>query len=106
MVEKLAGAAQKFVDFSEAGAELVLFELKQTLPSLARVALGREVGGLLFESEVFGFALQLFSGGRIDLRGEIMKALTHFAEQRVDASERSSRRAMALFQPRDPGHAL
>ena len=67
LVEKLAGAAQEFVDFSKSGAELVFFELQQPLASLASVALGCEVGGLLLELEILGFALQLFCGSGFDL---------------------------------------
>ena len=49
LIEKLAGVAEKLVDFGEAGPELIFFKLQQAFASLACVALGCEVGGLLLE---------------------------------------------------------
>ena len=80
LVEKLTCAAQKFVDLGETGAKLVFFELKQTLPSLAGIAFGREISGLLFELEILGLALRLFGGGRFNLRGESVQPAGHFGE--------------------------
>src|ERR1700683_4691514 len=105
LVEKLAGAAQKFVDFRKAGAELVFLELKQAFPRLARVALGLEVGGLLLEMKVLGFSLQSLCRGGFDLGDESLKALAHFTEQQLNPSEDGGSRTMAFFQCRNPGHA-
>ena len=97
---------RKFVDFGEASAELIFFELQQPLARVARVAFGREIGGLLLELKIFGFALQLFGDGSVNLRGESMEALADFAEQGIDASEDGGCGAVALFERRYPGHAL
>ena len=93
LVEQLAAGAQEFVDFGEAGAELFGFELQQAFAGLRGVALGFEIGGVLRELFVFGFALQFFCGGGFDLRGQRVDPLVHFGEEdsmrcRTAAAER------------------
>ena len=102
LIEQQAAVAQEFVDFGEAGAKLFGFELQQAFAGLRGVALGFEVGGVLRELLVFGFALQLFGGGGFDLRGQRVDALAHLGEQRLDALQDGGGRAVALFER---GHA-
>ena len=95
---KLAAGAQEFVDFGEAGAELFGFELQQAFAGLRGVAFGFEVGGVLRELLVLGFALEFFGGGGFDLRGQRVDALSHLGEERLDALQDGGGRAMALFE--------
>ena len=81
-------------------------ELQQAFAGLCGVALGFEIGGVLCQLLVFGFALQLFGGGGFDLRGKSVDALSHFGEQGLDALQNGGGRAVALFERGDAGGVL
>src|SRR6202030_898442 len=96
----------KVVDFAEAGAELLRFELQEPFTRVRGVALGCEVSGPLLQLLVLSFALQFFSGGRVDLRSQRVHALVHFREKRVDALQYRGRGTVALFKGTDPSGVL
>jgi len=106
LIKQFGGRCGEARRSPSSGRAVDLFKLQQALPRLTGIALGVVVGGLLLELKVLGFALQLFSGRRFDLRNQSMDALVHFDEQRVDASEYGSGGAMALLESRNPSHAL
>ena len=71
LIEKQPAVAQEFVDFGETCAQLFGFKLQQAFASLGGVAFGLKVGGVLRQLQVFGFALQFFRGGCLDLRAPV-----------------------------------
>ena len=80
LIEQQAAVAQQFVDLRQTCAELFGLKLQQTFSRLGCVALRFEVGGLLCQLLVLGFALQFFGGGAFDLRSERVNAFAHFSE--------------------------
>ena len=74
------------------------FKLQQAFTGLRGVAFGFEVGGVLRELFVLGFALQFFGGSGFDLRGQGVDAFAHLGEKRFDALQHGRGRAVTFFE--------